>query len=800
MNRKISEVIANAIFSVRPLLLLAFAAITVFLAFHALNIQVNTDVRKMVPVSHPYIQNLLEHRDDVEMGNDIRVIVRDVENEDIFNEAYMEVLRDVTDDIFALDGVDPSRISSLWTPNVRWNEVTEEGFQGGEVIPSDYDGSDQTLEQLRINVLRSGQVGRLVADDFRSSIVHAQLLDPLAVDSPVDIPQLNRELEEIRERYQQENPGVRIHIVGAAKVAGDVMAAAQEVAMFFFFTLGLTALLLLMDTRSWRSTVTVAACSFTAVIWQLGIVRLLGFTIDPYSMLVPFLVFAIAVSHGVQVVNAIANFAADGLAKLDASRSAVVMLAVPGVVALVSDAIGFLTLYIIEVGVIRELAIAASVGVAVIILSNLVLVPVLISYLGVGRLAVDKINNKRLTNRYPISDLFSRFARPRWAAVSILVAAAGYAGGLWYSQDLKVGDLDKGAPELWPDPCEQMDCPRDYIPDSRYQYNHDVNQLVENYSVSADVLVVIGETPPEGCNDFAALQKIDDLGWKLRNVEGVQDVTSIASVTKRINANMNEGNLKWATISRDQFALNNAMQFMPDMLYNLDCSVTPVYTFLDDHRAETLDRVTDAVERFKAEHNEPGVIEFKLAAGNAGIEAATNQTIAASQYPMLGLVYGVVAFLCLLAFRSWRAVLCIIIPLGLTSILCQALMTHMGIGVKVATLPVIALGVGIGVDYGIYIYSRLSGYLRQGLPLDEAYHRTLETTGKAVAFTGLTLAVGVIFWSFSSIKFQADMGILLTFMFLWNMIGALWLLPSLARFLLRHEAMTAAGREQQGRG
>ena len=312
-----------------------------------------------------------------------------------------------------------------------------------------------------------------------------------------------------------------------------------------------------------------------------------------------------------------------------------------------------------------------------------------------------------------------------------------------------------------------------------------MNYLVSNYSVSADVLVVMGKTELESCNTFDGMQQVDDLAWELRQVEGVQDVITIASATKLISANMNEGNLKWATLSRDQYALNNSMRFMPDSLYNLDCSLTPLYVFLDDHKAETLKRVTAAVEAFNVQHGQPDVIQFKLASGNAGVEAATNDTIGDSQYQMLAAVYAVVIVLCLIAFRSVRAVLCIIIPLGLTSVLCQALMTQMGIGVKVATLPVIALGVGIGVDYGIYIYSRLSGYLAEGMPLEQAYRETLKTTGKAVAFTGLALAVGVVFWVFSSIKFQADMGILLTFMFLWNMIGALWLLPALARFLLK---------------
>jgi predicted RND superfamily exporter protein len=160
---------------------------------------------------------------------------------------------------------------------------------------------------------------------------------------------------------------------------------------------------------------------------------------------------------------------------------------------------------------------------------------------------------------------------------------------------------------------------------------------------------------------------------------------------------------------------------------------------------------------------------------------------------MLILVYGVVTLLVLLTFRSVRATLCIMIPLGLTSLLCEVLMPLLGIGVKVATLPVISVGVGIGVDYGIYIYSRLESYTKQGMPLVEVYFNTLKTTGKAVVFTGISLAAGVFTWSFSPIKFQADMGILLTFMFLWNMIRAICLLPALAFWLLPRQRRTSWG-------
>lgn len=192
------------------------------------------------------------------------------------------------------------------------------------------------------------------------------------------------------------------------------------------------------------------------------------------------------------------------------------------------------------------------------------------------------------------------------------------------------------------------------------------------------------------------------------------------------------------------------------------------------------------MKEFAAEYNTDDMT-FKLAAGNAGIEAATNEIISSSELTILVLVYIWVGVMCMITFRSVPATICIVLPLILTSVMGNALMAFLGIGMKVATLPVIALGVGIGVDYGIYVYSRLETFLRQGMPLQEAYYETLRSTGKAVLFTGLCLAIGVATWIFSAIKFQADMGLMLTFMFLVNMIGAMLLLPALARFLINPE-------------
>jgi uncharacterized protein len=774
-----ASVLERLIFNNRPAVVLLCLVISVFLFYQASQVRPQTSFEKMIPLGHPYIQKMLEHRNDLaNLGNTVRISVEAVDG-DIFSKEYMETLRQISDEVFYIPGVDRSGLKSLWSPSVRWTEVTEEGFAGGEVIPQTYDGSPESLEDLRSNILKSGQIGRLVANNFKSSIIDVPLLEsyPDPEDQSrqirLDYQQFSHELEEkIREKYEAQNPNIKVHIIGFAKKVGDLIDGLIGVALFFAVAIGITLVLLLWFTRCLKSTLAVLLTTLIAVVWQLGLLHTLGFGLDPYSMLVPFLVFAIGISHGVQKINGIAMASGEAPDALSAARMAFRQLFIPGLVALLSDAVGFVTLLLIDIGVIRELAIGASMGVAVIILTNLILLPVMISYIGISPKAV-KISREDAARDHPLWRTISNFAHPLVAPISVVIALGAFGGGIWYGQNLKIGDLDQGAPELHPD--------------SRYNLDNDF--VIRNYSTSSDVLVIMAKTSTERCSTYPALAAMDELMWKMENTEGVQSAISMVTVSRQVIKGMNEGNLKWETLSRNQDVLNNSIA-RADGLYNSDCSVAPVLVFLNDHKAETLERAVKVAEEFAKEHNSED-LQFILAAGNAGIEAATNEVIAASETTMLIAVYAAVSFMCLLTFRSIAATLCVILPLVLTSVLGNALMAYMGIGVKVATLPVIALGVGIGVDYGIYIYSRLETYLRQGLSLQDAYYETLKSTGKAVLFTGVCLAIGVATWIFSAIKFQADMGLMLTFMFLWNMIGAVWLLPALARFLINPEKLRA---------
>lgn len=771
--RASEQLLERLLFRYRPVIALLFLLCTVWLGYQATQIRPDASFVKMIPSDHPYVTNFLASRDDLAgLGNSIRVVVSVTEG-DIFSADYQQTLKQITDELFFLPGVDRSALKSIWTPNVRWTEVTEEGFVGGPVIPASYDGSAISLAQVRTNILRSGQLGHLVASDFRSAMVQVPLFDrDPQTGQKLDYQQFSARLEQqVRDKYQ--NDSIRIHITGFAKVVGDLIDGAAQVALFFAIAIVITLVLLYLYSRSLAGSLTPLACSLVAVIWQLGLLHSLGYGLDPYSMLVPFLVFAIAVSHGVQIVNTTTLEAVRGADSLLAAQRAFRAIYIPGLIALISDGIGFATLRVIEIAVIQDLAVAAALGGAVIILTNLLLLPLLLSWRGVGEKAINRARQRQQLQS-PHWQRLALFARPGGARAAIAIALLLLGLGLWGSQSLKIGDLAAGAPEL--------------REDSRY--NLDNRYITGHYSSSSDVFVVMVRSAVEQCSTFPVLSQVDHFQHYLSNIPGIQSSLSLADVSERVTAGLNEGNLKWRSISRNQYVINASLGYVPAGLMNSNCSLLPVIAFLDDHRADTLQRVTDAVTAYASEYNSDQ-LQFLMAAGNAGFEAATNQVIATAQYEMLLWVYGVVSLLCLLTFRSWRTVACIILPLALTSILCQALMAVLGIGVKVATLPVIALGVGIGVDYGIYIYSRLNTFLVQGQSLPDAWLETLKTTGKSVAFTGITLAIGVVLWIFSPIRFQADMGILLTFMFVWNMLGALILLPALACLLLRPSTTAA---------
>lgn len=762
------------LFGHRLLVVVASAIVTLLLGFVAATRHVvNADYEKTMPHHHPFVRNYLEHAQELRgLGNSLHVAVENLRG-DIYDPEYLDALRTITDELFLTPGVDRAWVRSLWMPGVRWHEITEEGIRAGPVMPDDYDGAPRAIEALRRNVLRAGLSGDLVADDARSSLVIVPLLDRDPVTGAgIDYPALSGRIEDLRRRFE-DGAGrgrIAVHVVGYAKLVGELLDGTRAVTAWFAAAVAVAAAALLAYTRCLRSTTLVVVCSAIAVVWQIGIVSALGVPLDPFSVLVPFLVFALGVSHGAQKMNGVMQDVGRGADRLAAARSTFRRLFLAGLTALLTDAVGFAVLALIDVPVIRQMALTASVGVGVLVFTNLVLLPVLLSYTGVSPSAAARSLSEPSGVRGPSAwRLLERLTERRWAAAALAAAAAVVMTALLVGSEARVGDLDPGAPELR----------------ASSRYNRDVAWLTARYGISHDRFAVIVETAEEGCADHRTLVEADRLGWRLRQLPAVRATTSLPGAVRQLTAGSFEGNPRWLTLSRNQGVLNHAVlqatAANPELV-DPGCSVMPVVAHLVDHRAETLDEVVRVAEEFAREHDGPER-RFLIGAGNAVVEAATHRVVRGARWTTILCAYGAVVLLCLLALRSWRAVLVTVIPLAATSVACEALMVSLGIGVKVATLPVMALGVGIP-DFALYLLTVQLAHQRAGLPLALAHRRSLQFTGRVVALVSVTLAAGVVTWAFSPIKLQADMGILLTFMFLGNMASALVLVPALSHFLL----------------
>ena len=778
-DRNSGSWLEKLIFNHRLMVIFFCILLTAFFGWNALKLPVNASFEKMIPQSHEYIQNYFDNRDALRgMGNSIRIAVENTEG-DIYDKNYLLTLQKINDAVFLMRGVDQGWMRGLWTSSLRWTEVTEEGYRGGPVIPDRWDGNPESMAQLRENINRAGIVGSYVANNMKSSMIFVPLLDiNPETGEPLDYAAFSTELESKVRSLQTDT--VKVHIIGFAKLVGDMIDGMYQVMLYFGFSVVIAGLLVYGYTRCLRSTVLLIFCALLGVVWLLGLLRVLGYVLDPYSVLVPFLIFAIGLSHGAQKMNGIMQDVGRGTHKYVAARYTFRRLFMAGLTALLVNIVGFAVLIIIDIPAIREMALTTSIGVAILIFTKLFLIPVMLSYIGVNeksarRSVLDLSHTESgLSPLQNVRGVLTSLTSRRRASVAVLLAIGMSAFGLWVGRDVQFGDLNAGAPEL--------------RPESRY--NRDTAFVTNNYGLSTDQFVVMLKTPRGECTRYASFIEADRLSARLKELPGVQTTFSSADGIRLAVSGSFEGNPKWQAIPRnDSIRVQAFNMFSTDRpeLADRSCGITPVIAYLADHKAATLDRVVKAVEEFSAEHDTEDR-QFLLAAGSAGIEATTNIVVKQSFWTLHFVLYGAVALLCFIAFRSWRAVVVAIVPLIITSILCEALMVWLNIGIKVAMLPVIAVGVGVGVDYALYLLSVQLGLQRQGVSLARSYQGSLDFVGRIVALVGLTMAAGVIPWIWSPIKFQADMGILLCFMFMWNMVGALTLIPALSYFLLRTPA------------
>ncbi len=751
---------AKIIFALRFPLLALMALVTIFLGYNAGRLDVSTDFLHMIPQGHEYILDYAPFKQFFGGGNHIRLSVSR-KKDTILNAAFLRNLRRITEDVMFIKGVDRLTVRSLVSPDTRFVLVDEEGFDLGPVVPDKIPETEEGLARIHNNILLAQLKGLLVSMDMKSALITGEIYE-----KGVDYLSVYRQLNEIRHRYSDED--LSIHINGFAMVVGFVNDALPKIVALFGLSILITFLVLCRCFRHIRLALLPLCSGGLSVLWSLGIARLIGLSMDPMTTIVPFLVFAIGVSHGIQMVKRYLEECATHPEGYDAAMHALSGLMVPGVVALTTDAVGFLTILFVPIGVIRELAVMAGIGVACILVANILALTLILSFFPnlltlkpepAGQPSVPLVN-RALTG---ISQMTCGRNAIRVFAVSFIL----FLIGIFSARTMTVGDVNPGEPLLW----------------EHSTYNRDAAKIMADFMLGIDWLSVVVAGDEDGtCKKYDIVQAMEDYEWEMGKIPGVTVVISPLILARAVNEMLHEGDPRWRILPRDQRKLGYIMlcagsdddtEFM-----NMGCQDMNIRIFLSDHRGDTIRRVIRETKAFIRNTPLNGA-RFVLAGGNAGVMAATNEVVGEAQIPMLLLIYLCIFLLCLLMFRNLKAPLFILAPLILVSVLATAFMKAFGLGLNVNTLPVASLGVGIGVDYGIYIYSRLTEERKRHARFSDAVRVTLHTTGAAVLYTALTLSAGVLTWLLSDLKFQADMGLLLGFIFIGNMVGALLLLPAL---------------------
>ncbi|MGH8482071.1 MAG: efflux RND transporter permease subunit, partial [Nevskiaceae bacterium] len=611
----------------------ALVALTAFMAWQASLLQPDAGFEKQLPLEHEYIKVFKQYEHDFGGANLVLTAIVQKDGT-IYTPAFMETLRKATDEVFFLPGVDRSRVSSLYTPDVRFIEVVEGGFSGGNVIPAEFTPTPEMLERVQANVRKSTVVGRLVANDHTGAIVFAELLefDPLTGDK-IDYVRVSNLLEDLRGRFMNPemveyrltkdhppfkagevavrgfrpigrlsaerfhvnyadeagigqvttidgadleattvpnpdyNPDVTVHVIGFAKVVGDVSDALAEVVGFFALTLGLTLLLLWIYCGALKIAVLPLGCALLAVVWELGLLRLAGFGLDPFAILVPFLVLSLGVSHGVQITNFwLYEMADHGRDSYEASLATFRRLVIPGLTALVSDIAGFATILLIPIDIIQEMAWNAMFGCFAIVMTKKMLLPILLSYVTVRNLDYFREHQRRRDRLF--DRLWARLAAitERRNAVAVLAGGAVvFAWAVYMSNQLKIGELHQGVPQL--------------RPESRY--NQDTLMVGRKFAIGVDQLKVIAEVEPQACVDYGVMAEIQRFAWHVSNTPGVQKVISLPQVATIVTRGYNEGSPKWMVLQRNRSTISQVITPFDTAtgLLNYDCSAMPVLIF-----------------------------------------------------------------------------------------------------------------------------------------------------------------------------------------------------------------------------
>lgn len=750
------------------------AIITLFMAVFAAQVQIKTVFDDLLPTNHPYIKVHEKFKQDFG-GSNLISIMLEVKNGDIFEPSVLEKIQKITQDLQYVEGINQYQIISLAAKKSKEIRATTEAI---DIKPLMWPSVPQTAEEvsrLKEAVLRNPLVyGAYVSTDLKAALITADFYD-----GEVRYDRIFGQINQITESVASDN--VMVRVVGEPMLYGWVNHYLPETQYIFLVTIAALIILLFITMRTWRGTILPLIAGLVSAVWALGVTRMLDMHLDPLVIVVAFLIMARAISHSVQLVIHFDDRLIQGdPTSVAAAKTAMFSLFKPGMLGVVADAGCMLVVVLTPIPLLQKVAIVGVVWVGTIAVSACVLTPVLLSWIRRPHIFAHPIDVQPAFRWLLRRCSLAAVTRARYL-VAAVASALFVASGL-YAFNLKVGDANPGSPILWADS----------------SYNLDAAEINKRFTGANRMFVVISGEETDVIKDPEVLATMTAFQSFMETQPEVGGSISVADLVPAMKRILHEGNPRYQELGQDR-AQNGEILY----LYtsgtdpgDIDRLVEPQYKdasitiFFRDHKGETIRTAISRVEEFVQQHPNDAV-QFQLAGGLIGVLAATNEIILSKQIESIALALLVLVICCAVAYRSLSAGLFFMVPVLLSNTLTFAFMAWQEIGMNINTLPIAALGIGLGVDYTFYVVDEIRGELKKGHALPIAVQNSLLGAGRGVLITAATLITSVVIWYLSSIRFQAEMGMLMALWLFISATSSLILMPALVvlikpRFIFDH--------------
>lgn len=778
--------LADFIITRRLLVLIIISAVTAFFGYQCRHLTISTNFNDLLPQSHPYVKVHNQFRETFG-GANFLVIMVSVEDGTIFKQETLEKVRYITNELEALPGIDRYKILSLASRKLKNTQITSWGLEAVSLMWPEVPKNDEEMEVLKDAVYSNeAYYGFYVSLDSKQSLIFADFFE-----EELNYTAVYRELEKIRRDTEDSN--TTVSIVGHPMHLGVVASMIRTVNLIMVGTAIVIPFLLFLAYRSVWAMVMIPFSGVVSGIWGLGFMGIMGYNLDPLIFVMPFLISLMAFRHSHQLYNRYYEEYIRTKDNLAGIRVIIEKMFMPGLTSIITDAFGIAIVALAPIPLLRNMSIAGAFWSVVTVAVGLILTPVLLSYIPISPPFLEHMERERLKEEQR-KGLANRFAdwlgpwliagRGQYTVILVVLIILGFS--YYWSEQMIVGDAQVGSNLLYPDS----------------RYNQDSVRINTNLPLINPLFVVVEGDKQRSLTNPRVMEDVKNFSDYMMKNSGAAGFQNIVAPLMTMPQKYHEDDPKWIGLAEDPVAASAYLvglvfAFEPgDMNKFIDPKImqTNVVVFYKDKTGPTIDRAIATAKRYIQEFSRlPEGFQYKLAGGVIGTEAAINEMVASKQLQTLLIaLFGVFVF-CTLNFRSFKAGLALMLPLALSNFMAFAYMAINQIGLSVATLPVSAAGIGMGVDYGIYLIARLEEEKNRdpSTSLHTALIRTIQTYGKSIIYIAGTLVIGLLVWVLSPLKFQAQMGMMLAVILFLNCVGAIFLVPVLVllfkpKFLTRN--------------